>query len=94
MSDDELVERYARLYAAHRTFLSFAEERIAHPGDDLASAMLTLTDPDGRRALSNDHALAFTSCDDEHVPWFATSAGLVPRKGRCSVAYPTTRGVE
>jgi cytochrome P450 len=59
MPDDELVGRYERLYSAYCTFSAFAEERVANPGDDLASAMLTLTDKDGHRAISNDQALGY-----------------------------------
>ncbi len=55
--DDRLVEIYQRLDAGYRFYSDFVEERLAHPREDLASAMLTLIDEDGKRALSNDEVL-------------------------------------
>ena len=55
MSSSQPIER---LYAAYLTYSAFVEKRRAHPGDDLASAMLALTDEDGRPALSTDQVLA------------------------------------
>jgi cytochrome P450 len=55
--DDELVATYERLWAGYRTYSELLEQRLAQPGDDLASAMLVLRDEDGRRALSNDNVL-------------------------------------
>jgi cytochrome P450 len=57
--DDELVALYQRLYAAYRTYIALVEERVAHPGDDLPSALLQMRDADGNRLVSNDDVLAF-----------------------------------
>ncbi len=57
--DDELAAAYERLYEGYRTYSGIVEERVAHPGDDLASAMLALKDVDGRRVLSNDRVLGY-----------------------------------
>jgi cytochrome P450 len=56
--DDELVATFERLYAAYQTYADLLDERRADPGDDLPSAMLTLTDEDGRPALTTDQVLA------------------------------------
>jgi len=56
--DDQLVATFERLYSAYLTYTELLEERRASPGDDLASAMLALTDEDGRPALSTDQVLA------------------------------------
>jgi cytochrome P450 len=55
--DDHLVTCYRRLYEAYVTYFEFIEKRRANPGDDLASAMLTLAEDDGRPALSTDQVL-------------------------------------
>jgi len=57
IADDQLVAIYQRLYAGYCFYSGFVEERLAHPRDDLATAMLTLTDENGKRALSNDQVL-------------------------------------
>ena len=56
--DDQLVATFERLHSAYLTYAELLEERRASPGDDLASAMLALTDEDGRPALSTDQVLA------------------------------------
>lgn len=56
--DDQLVATYERVHSAYLTYLKFIEERRANPGEDLASAMLTITDEDGRPALSDDDVLS------------------------------------
>jgi cytochrome P450 len=56
--DDQLVETFQRVHSAYLTYAAFLEERRAHPGEDLASAMLALTDDDGRPTLSTDQILA------------------------------------
>ena len=58
MPDDDLVDAYARMSAAHTTYSRFVAERRADPGEDLASAMLTLTNDDGSPVLSDDEVLA------------------------------------
>jgi cytochrome P450 len=55
---DELVGTFARLHAAYETYADFLDQRRVSPGDDLASAMLALTDEDDRPALSTDQVLA------------------------------------
>ena len=55
--DDQLVATYERLHAAYLTYSEFLEDRRANPGEDLASAMLTLTDEDGTPAFSTDEVL-------------------------------------
>ncbi len=56
--DDQLAATYERLYTAYLTYSKFVEERRANPGEDLASAMLALTEEDGRSALTSDQVLA------------------------------------
>jgi hypothetical protein len=56
--DDELVGAYTRMHGAYETYIALVRERRRHPGDDLASAMLTLRDDDGRPVLSDDAVLA------------------------------------
>lgn len=58
MPDDELAAIYERVYSAYVTYTGFIDERRANPGEDLCSAMVSLTDGDGRPALSNDEVLA------------------------------------
>jgi cytochrome P450 len=55
--DDDLVATYERLYGAYLTYSEFLAQRRANPGEDLASAMLTLTDDEGRPALTEDEVL-------------------------------------
>ncbi len=55
--DDELVGSYERLYRASVTYREYLDGRRSNPGDDIASAMLTLTDEDGRPSLSTDQVL-------------------------------------
>ena len=56
--DDQLVATFERLYSAHLVYLELLEQRRANPGEDLASAMLALTDDEGQPALSTDQVLA------------------------------------
>jgi cytochrome P450 len=56
--DDELVGIFERVHNAYVRYTEFMEDKRANPGDDLCSAMLTLTDEDGRPALSTDEVLA------------------------------------
>jgi cytochrome P450 len=56
--DDQLVATFERLYSAYSTYADLLDERRANPGEDLASAMLALTDDDGRPTLSTDQVLA------------------------------------
>jgi hypothetical protein len=56
--DEQLVATYGRVHAAYETYSTFIAERRANPGDDLASAMLTITDDDGQPALSADDVLS------------------------------------
>jgi cytochrome P450 len=56
--DDELVGIFERVHRAYGRYTEFVEHRRAHPGHDLCSAMLTLTDEDGRPELSTDAVLA------------------------------------
>ena len=58
MPDDELVGAYTRMHDAYATYSRFVAERRANPGEDLASAMLSLTDDDGSPTLSDDEVLA------------------------------------
>jgi hypothetical protein len=57
-SDDQLAATYERVYSAYLTYSKFVDDRRANPGSDLASAMLTITDDEGRPALSDDEVLA------------------------------------
>jgi cytochrome P450 len=56
--DDRLAATYERVHGAYVTYSEFLAERRAHPGDDLASAMLGLTGDDGGPALADDQILA------------------------------------
>ncbi|MFT3865105.1 MAG: cytochrome P450 [Solirubrobacterales bacterium] len=56
--DEQLVATYGRVHDFYVTYSKFVEERRANPGDDLCSAMLTITDESGEPALSNDDVLA------------------------------------
>lgn len=56
--DEELVATYERVHAFYVTYSKFVAERRANPGDDLASAMLTITDESGCPALSDDDVLS------------------------------------
>ena len=56
--DDQLVETYRRIYTAYRTYADFIDERRERPGDDLCSAMVTMTDEDGSPALTTDQVLS------------------------------------
>jgi cytochrome P450 len=55
--DDELVGSFERLHRAYVTYKEYLDERRATPGDDLASAMLALTEDDGRPSLTTDQVL-------------------------------------
>src|SRR5262249_39921226 len=56
--DDQLAAIYERVYSAYLTYSELIEERRANPGEDLCSAMVTLTDEDGAPSLTNDQILA------------------------------------
>ena len=56
--DDQLTGTYERLYSAYEIYTRFVEERRSNPGDDLASAMLALTEEDGSPTLAGDQVLA------------------------------------
>jgi cytochrome P450 len=56
--DDELVAAYTRMHGAYETYLELVRERRRNPGEDLASAMLTLRGGDGAPVLSDDAVLA------------------------------------
>jgi cytochrome P450 len=56
--DDQLVSIYERVYSAYVAYKELMEERRANPGEDLMSAMLTLTNEDGSLALTDDEVLA------------------------------------
>ncbi len=56
--DDDLVATFERLHAAHLIYVDLLEERRRNPGDDLASAMVALTDDEGRPLLSSEEVLA------------------------------------
>jgi cytochrome P450 len=55
--DDQLVGIYERVYEAYLVYSQLLEERKANPGEDLASAMLALTDDDGKPSLTQDQVL-------------------------------------
>lgn len=55
--DDQLVANYTRVYDAYVGYRDLLDERRENPGEDLASALLTLTDEDGRPALTTDEVL-------------------------------------
>jgi cytochrome P450 len=56
--DDELVGIFERVYSAYVRYTEFMEQRRTNPGEDLCSAMLTLTDENGKPALSTDEVMA------------------------------------
>jgi cytochrome P450 len=56
--DDQLTATFERLHSAYLTYAELLDERRANPGDDLASAMLALTDEDGSPSLTTDQVLA------------------------------------
>ena len=56
--DDQLTGTYERPYSADEIYTRFVEERRANPGEDLASAMLALTEEDGSPTLAGDQVLA------------------------------------
>jgi cytochrome P450 len=51
VEDRELRERWGRLAEANRFFAEYVAGRKAAPGDDIISAMLQVTDTDGRPAI-------------------------------------------
>src|SRR6185503_10385301 len=57
---EELEGRYLRLSQAYAFFKTYLDDRRANPQDDLASAMVQLTDGDGRPAMSYEHILTHT----------------------------------
>jgi cytochrome P450 len=56
--DGELAATYERIYGAYVRYSDLLAEREADPGEDLASAMLSLIEEDGGRALTRDQVLA------------------------------------
>ena len=58
MTHEALLAGYERTYRAYQVFSRFVAERREHPRDDLASAMLALTDDVGEPLLTDDAALA------------------------------------
>jgi cytochrome P450 len=57
---EELEGRYLRLGEAYAFFKAYLDDRRANPKDDLASAMVRLTDSDGRPAMSHEQILTHT----------------------------------
>ncbi|MDP9185474.1 MAG: cytochrome P450, partial [Actinomycetota bacterium] len=55
--DDQLVTIYERVHGNYRTYENLLNERRANPGDDLASAMLELTDDEGNPRFTSDQVL-------------------------------------
>jgi cytochrome P450 len=84
--DDQLVANYERVHAAYLTYSAFLEERRANPGDDLASAMLSLVDEDGQPVLSNDqvlgHMIGITAAGTD------TTASLIVAMVRLFTEHP------
>jgi cytochrome P450 len=56
--DDDLVGIFQRVHAAYVRYTDYMEEKRANPGEDLCSAMLTLTDAAGEPMLSTDEVMA------------------------------------
>ncbi len=56
--NEQLIGTFERLYAAYLSYRELLDARRADPQDDLASAMLALTDEDGRPTLSTEQVLA------------------------------------
>ncbi len=56
--DEELVATFERLHGAYVVYTELLDDRRASPGQDLASAMLGLTDDGGQPLLSTDEVLA------------------------------------
>lgn len=52
MAEDERRRRWTNMAQAYEYYTAFVEERIANPGDDLTSALVQLTDDEGRPAIS------------------------------------------
>jgi cytochrome P450 len=84
--DDQLAATYERLHGAYQTYSAFLASRRADPGDDLASAMLTLTGDDGRPALTGDevlgHMVGLTAAGTD------TTANLIVNMVRLFTAHP------
>ncbi|MBF6620411.1 MAG: cytochrome P450 [Patulibacter sp.] len=84
--DDQLVATFERLHAAHLTYVELLEERRANPGDDLASAMLALTDDDGAPLMATEdvlaHMLGLTAAGTD------TTAALITNMVRYFTADP------
>jgi cytochrome P450 len=57
MSDEERRSRWANLTEAYEYHTAFVHERIAHPTDDLVSALVQLRDEDGRPAIDVDRVI-------------------------------------
>jgi cytochrome P450 len=56
--DDQLVATFERLHSAYQVYADLLDKRRTNPGDDLASAMLALTEEDGSPSLATDQVLA------------------------------------
>lgn len=84
--DDELVATYERVHNFYETYSEFVAERRANPGDDLASAMLTITDESGCPALSDDdvlsHMVGITAAGTD------TTANLIVNMVRFFTEFP------
>jgi cytochrome P450 len=57
MPDDQIAGIYERVYRAYLVYADLLEQRRANPGEDLCSAMLTLTNEDGQPTFTSDQVL-------------------------------------
>jgi cytochrome P450 len=84
--DDQLVATFERLYLAQRVYVDLLDERRAHPGDDLASAMLALTDEAGAPLLTSEqvlgHMVGITAAGTD------TTAALITNMVRFLTEHP------
>jgi cytochrome P450 len=84
--DDELVANYERLHGAYLTYSQFLAQRRVNPGDDLASAMLTLVDESGHPTLTGDevlgHMVGLTAAGTD------TTANLIVNMVRLFTEHP------
>jgi cytochrome P450 len=85
--DDDLVGTFSRLHEAHLIYVDLLDERRRNPGDDLASAMLSLTDDDGKALLTAEEVLAhmvgLTAAGTD------TTAGLITNMARYFTEDPS-----
>jgi cytochrome P450 len=86
LEDDVLVNAYERAHEAYLIYRDFLEDRRANPGDDLVSAMLAVTDDDGRPAFSADevlgHMVELTAAGSD------TSANIIVNMLRLFTEHP------